>query len=342
MDLYSSEQKGISNLGQLVSILIPCYNAAPYIAAALDSAFAQTWPEKEIIAVNDGSTDRSGEILESYRSRGVRIIHQENKGQSAARNRAFRECSGDYIKFFDADDLLAPRTVELQMDRVAGSTTAVASCEWGRFYGDDLSTFKLDPEPVWKDMDPIEWLIESYLELGGGMMQSALWLVPRALLGKCGLWNEQLSLIDDFEFFVRVLCHASEVRFAPGARLYYRSGISGSVSGRKSAKAVQSAFDSLTLGTQHWLARCGDARARRACANALQQFVFDYYPEHVELCRLMAARVNELGGSDRPPYGTPGFHALRRVVGWRLARRIEKFAVRHRFNRAAVRRQFVP
>ena len=153
--------------GQLVSILIPCYNAAPYISAALDSALAQTWLEKEIIAVNDGSTDGSGEILESYRSRGVRIIHQENKGQCAAANHAFEECSGDYIKFFDADDLLAPRTVELQMERVAGSTTAVASCEWGRFYGNDLSTFELEPQPVWKDMDPIEWLVESGLQEAG-------------------------------------------------------------------------------------------------------------------------------------------------------------------------------
>jgi glycosyltransferase involved in cell wall biosynthesis len=325
---------------RLVSILIPCYNAAPYVAAALDSALAQTWPEKEIIAVNDGSTDRSREILESYRSRGVKVIHQENRGQCAAANRAFQECSGDYIKFFDADDLLAPRTVELQMERIAGSTTAVASCEWGRFYGDDLSTFELEPQPVWKDMDPIEWLVESWL-VGGGMMQSALWLVPRALLGKCGLWNEDLSLINDFEFFARVLSHASEVRFAPGARLYYRSAISGSLSGQKSLKAVQSAFHSLMLGTQHLLARRNDARARRACATVLQKFVFDYYPEHAELCRLMATRVNELGGSDRPPDGTPGFHALRRVVGWRLARRIEKFAVRHGFNRTAMRRRLV-
>jgi glycosyltransferase involved in cell wall biosynthesis len=325
----------------LVSILIPCYNAAPYIAAALDSALAQTWPEKEIIAVNDGSTDRSGDILESYRRRGVKVIHQENKGQCAAANRAFQECSGDYIKFFDADDLLAPRTVELQMARLAGSTTAVASCEWGRFYGNELSTFKLEPQPVWKDMDPIEWLVESWL-VRGGMMQSALWLIPRAVLEKCGLWNEDLSLINDFEFFTRVLCHASEVRFAPGARLYYRSAISGSLSGQKSAKAIQSVFDSLMLGTQHLLGRRNDTQARRACATALQEFVFDYYPEHEELCRLMAARVNELGGSDRPPEGTPGFHALRRVVGWRLARRIEKFAVRHKLNRAAMRHRAVP
>lgn len=326
-------------MSQLVSILIPCYNAAPYVGGALDSALAQTWPEKEIIVVNDGSIDSSTEILESYRSRGVKVIHQENKGQSAAANRAFHECSGDYIKFFDADDLLSPQTVELQMERVAGSTSAVASCEWGRFY-DDLSTFKLEPQPVWKDMNPIEWLVESWL-VGGGMMQCALWLIPRALLQKCGLWNEDLSLINDFEFFARVLCHASEVRFTEGARLYYRSGIRGSLSGQKSAQAVQSAFHSLALGTQHLLARRKDARARRACATLLQKFVFDQYPEHPDFCRLMAERVDELGGSDRLPDGTPGFQHLRRVIGWKLARRIEKFAVCHGFNRVAIRHRLV-
>ena len=135
-----------------------------------------------------------------------------------------------------------------------------------------------------------------------------------------------------------MLCHASEVRFALGARLYYCFAISGSLSGQKSAKAIQSAFNSLMLGTQHLLVRRNDARVRRACATVLQQFVFDYYPEHAELCRLMVTRVNELGGSDRPPSGTPGFHALRHVVGWKLARRIEKFAVGHGFNRAAMKR----
>jgi len=328
-------------LCQLVSILIPCYNAAPYLAAALHSALAQTWPEKEIIVVNDGSTDASGEIAESYRSRGVKVVHEKFGNASAARNRAFRESAGHYVKFFDADDLLELRTIELQMKRLAGSTTAVASCEWGRFYGDDVSTFRPEPQPVWKDTDPLDWLVESWIR-GGGMMQPGLYLLPRALLEQSGLWDESLSLIDDFEFFARVLCHASEVLFAPGAPLYYRSGISGSLSGQKSAKAIQSAFHSLMLGTQHLLVRRNDARTRRACATVLQKFVFDYYPEHAELCRLMAARVNELGGSDLPPGGPPGFRALRRVVGWKLARRIEKFAVRHGFNRAAVKRRLVP
>ncbi len=214
-------------INPLVSILMPCYNAERCVAAAVQSALDQTWPNKEIIVVDDGSTDGSGEILESFRGRGVKVIHQENKGQCAAANRAFKESNGDYIKFFDADDLLKPKTVELQMTRIENCETAVASAEWGRFYGDDLSTFRLNPQSVWRDMDPLDWLVEAWQD-ARPMMQCALWLIPRAVLERSGLWDERLSLINDFEFFARVLCHASEVRFAPGR---------GSIIGPESAAA---------------------------------------------------------------------------------------------------------
>ena len=72
---------------KLVSILIPVYNAEAFVAEAIQSALDQTWPAKEVIAVDDGSTDRSPEILEDFRPR-IRIIGQENRGASAARNRA--------------------------------------------------------------------------------------------------------------------------------------------------------------------------------------------------------------------------------------------------------------
>ena len=75
---------------KLVSILIPVYNAETFVAEAIQSALDQTWPAKEVIAVDDGSTDRSPEILKSFGPR-IRIIGQENRGASAARNRALNE-----------------------------------------------------------------------------------------------------------------------------------------------------------------------------------------------------------------------------------------------------------
>ena len=316
-------------MGALVSILIPCFNAERYVAAAVQSAIDQTWPDKEVIVVNDGSTDRSGDILDSFKQAGVRVIHQRCGGASAARNLAFRESRGDYIKFFDADDLLDRQTLELQMRRLAGSESAVATCSWGRFYDDDLSTFRLNPQTVWRDMRSIDWLVEACMD-ARPMMQPGLFLIPRSVLTCSGPWNGGLSLIDDFEFFARVLCHAREVRFAPGGRLYYRSGINGSLSGRKSRKAMESAFLSLTLGTSHLLERRSDPAARIACANVLQEFIFSCYPEHGDLRRKVEARIHDLGGSRIEPDGPPRFQTLRRFVGWKVARRIQRYVTARR------------
>ncbi|HXI69417.1 MAG TPA: glycosyltransferase family 2 protein [Verrucomicrobiae bacterium] len=309
----------------LVSILIPCYNAERYVAAAIQSALDQTWPNKEIIVVDDASIDGSGAILDSFCVKGVRVIHERFGNASSARNRAFKESTGEFIKFFDADDLLEPRTIELQMERLAGSQTAVASAEWGRFYGDDLATFKPNPQSVWRDMNSLDWLVETWMD-ARPMMQPGMFLIPRAVLGRSGLWNEKLTLIDDFEFYARVLCHASEVRFTPGAKLYYRSGLQGSLSSRKSRAAVESAFDSVMSGTAHLLARRQDEKARLACANLLQDFIYTYYPEHGDLRKNMEERIEKLGGSSLPPSGPPRFEQLRRIIGWKLARRVQRWA----------------
>jgi glycosyltransferase involved in cell wall biosynthesis len=307
------------NNRKLVSILMPCYNAASYVESAVTSAIEQTWPAKEIIVVDDGSTDRSGEILDGLRTRGIKVIHQPNMGQSAAANRAFAESNGDYIKFFDADDLLERNTVELQVERLEGTQTAVASCEWGRFYGDQLATFKLNPQSTWRDMEASDWLVEAWRD-ARPMMQCALWLIPRAVLNASGGWDERLSLINDFEFFARVLCHSSEVRFTPGARLFYRSGLSGSLSGTRSRKAAESAFRSVMLGTGHLLRRREDAAARRSCANILQDFIYSFYPAYSDLRHKTSVRVRELGGSDLSADGSPKFKQLQLLVGWKAAR----------------------
>ena len=309
----------------LVSILIPCHNAEKYVGAAVESALSQTWLNKEIIVVNDDSTDRSGAILDTFCELGVKVLQEKCGSAAKARNRAYKESVGEYIKFFDADDLLGPRTIELQMERLDGSTTAVASAEWGRFYGENLATFKLNPQSVWRDMNALDWLVEAWME-ARPMMQPGMFLIPRALLQVATLWNENLTLIDDFEFFARVLCHASEVRFTPGAILYYRSGLDGSLSRQKSRKAVESAFNSLMSGTSHLLARRQDQRAKMACANILQDFIYTFYPEHRDLRLKMEKRVRELGGSNLPPSGPPRFEVLRKFIGWKLARRVQRLA----------------
>lgn len=101
----------------LVSVVIPAYNAEPFIASAIDSACAQTYRDLEVVVVDDGSSDRTAEIVRAIAKRDsrVRLIRQIHQGVAAARNRAIRESRGDYIAPLDADDIWFPRKLEQQV-----------------------------------------------------------------------------------------------------------------------------------------------------------------------------------------------------------------------------------
>src|ERR1035438_7963147 len=105
-------------MAPLLSVIIPAYRAAQYIAAALDSVLAQTFKGYEIIVVNDGSpdTEELERALEPYRDRIIYLL-QENQGLSGARNNGIRAARGTYIAPLDADDVWAPEHLAAQLDR---------------------------------------------------------------------------------------------------------------------------------------------------------------------------------------------------------------------------------
>jgi hypothetical protein len=312
----------------LVSILIPCYNSEGWINQTLESVLAQTWERKEIIVVDDGSTDGSLAVAKSFESSSVKVISQKNRGASAARNRAFQEAQGDFIQYLDADDFLAPDKIEHQVKLLSreGNSDCVASGEWGRFY--NLPTeANFIPEAVWNDMSPVDWLICSWE--GGGMMHPAAWLVPRAVAQQAGPWNEEnLSLCpnDDGEYFCRVVLASKEVKFCPGAKSYYRSGLSASLSGLRSPGAWESIFCSLELCTSHLLAVEDSARTRHACATSFQRFIYSAYPDVPDLVQKAQAKVHSLGGSDLKPSGGFRFQFLSSLVSWKLAKQLQKLS----------------
>jgi len=98
----------------LVSVLMPVYNGAGYIGEAIDSVLAQTFPFFELLIVNDGSTDSTREVIESYKDPRIRLINQPNGGVSAALNTGLKHAKGEYIARFDADDICYPDRIEVQ------------------------------------------------------------------------------------------------------------------------------------------------------------------------------------------------------------------------------------
>ena len=96
-----------------VSVIVPAYNAAPYIDATIKSVIAQTYKDWELIVVNDGSTDSTRQILSEYESNGqIRLIHKENTGVSDSRNCGAKDARGKYFCFLDADDMLLPPALQ--------------------------------------------------------------------------------------------------------------------------------------------------------------------------------------------------------------------------------------
>lgn len=308
----------------LVSILIPCHNAAPWLAATLDSALAQTWPKIEVIVVDDGSTDDSLALARSFTGRGVRVLEQPNRGACAARNRARRSANGDFIQYLDADDLLLPDKIARQISVLTapGFTGSLVSAEWARFNGEPATATSC-PDELWQDQDAVTW--ETLALAKNLMMHPAAWLMTRSLCEAVGDWDESLTLNDDGEYFSRARFMAGHIRFVAGARSLYRSGIPGSLSSPNSRRALASAFHSHELIHRRLLDRQDTPGARQACADAWMHFAFVAAPIAPDLADRAEQAAGTLGGSRLKPAGGRFFRAACQAAGWRRAVRWRHF-----------------
>ncbi len=302
-----------------VSIIIPCHNAALWLAATLESALAQTWTPTEIVVVDDGSADESLMIARRYESERLRVITQPNAGAAAARNAGLRAARGEYIQFLDADDLLAPDKITCQVTRIESlGPSVLASGAWARFQ-QNPSDADFTAEANQCDLTGVEFLQTNFEQRT--MMHPAAWLAPRALLDSAGPWDETLSLNDDGEYFARVALSSSRIVYCVDARSYYRSNLPDSLSGRKDHRAMQSLHRSMALTIAHLLKHDSSPRSRAAAAYAWKCTAFELYPGAPALSRAAETAAHELGGSPRPFPGSGRFQHTARLIGWRLARR---------------------
>jgi hypothetical protein len=304
-----------------VSIIIPCRNGVRWLGESIESCLGQSWPNLQIIVVDNGSTDGSLELAKRYEARAVTVLACERAGASAARNVGIKHADGDLIQFLDADDQLDADKIRRQVERLnAAPSASVASGAWARF-AHDPSAAVFAPEAVWRDFAPKDFLIASWL--GGGMMPNFAWLTPRAVIERAGPWNEALSVNDDGEFFCRVVLAASSIAFCSDARGYYRSAGAPTLSRRRDGEALASAYAAVDMSCQHLLQRCASAAVAKACATHYQRFAYDAYPQAADLVAQAEKRALELGGSDLRAGGGPAFQMLARGVGWKLSKRAQ-------------------
>jgi O-antigen/teichoic acid export membrane protein/glycosyltransferase involved in cell wall biosynthesis len=316
----------------LVSILIPAYNAEEWVAETLCSALAQTWEPKEIILVDDGSSDRTLEVARRFESPIVRIVAQPNRGASAARNTALPLSQGEYIQWLDADDLLAPDKIALQMEAVKRGTggRTLLSSEWGSFmYGTAQAQFL--PTALWESLPPLEWL---HRKMGQNLfMQTATWLVSRELTEVTGQWDERLLHDDDGEYFCRAVMASDGVKFVPGSRVYYRCFGINSLShiGTSDAK-IASFWLSIQLHLRYLQSLDQSDRMQTTSLTYLREALINFYPEHREILSEIADMERQLGGRLELPQLSWEYVWLRNIFGWHAVKPAQRFLRKIRWS----------
>src|SRR6266481_4405255 len=309
-----------SSAKPLVSILIPAYNAQDWIADTLRSAIAQTWEPKEIIVVEDGSTDQTLAIARKFESRTVRVVSQTNQGAASARNTALSLCRGDYIQWLDADDLLAPDKIARQLAVLdgIGNKRVLVSSEFGKFLH-QWHRAEFVPSGLWNDLSPTEWLLR---KMGDNLyMQTATWLVSRELTEASGPWDTRMLSDDDGEYFCRVLLNSDRTRFVPGAKVYYRGFRSNSLAYvGKSNRKRDALWLSMKLHIGYLRSLEDTPRTRAAALTYLQRNLINFYPERADIVKEIEEIAAQLGGKLQSPHLSWKYSWIRAIFGWRAAK----------------------
>ena len=204
---------------KLISIVIPCYNYGWLLSETLNSVISQTYSAWECIIVDDGSTDSTRLITNGYVSRDDRFhyVYQSNGGMSAARNNGLRLAKGQYVQFLDADDLLTPRKLELQVAQLDQNPTIDI------LYGDMRYFRHGSPSILGRDfeMSDTEWMVPLH---GSGLpiieqlvannklpINAALTSVK--IIQKAGGFDESLRSMEDWDFWLRCALAGATFRY---------------------------------------------------------------------------------------------------------------------------------
>jgi glycosyltransferase involved in cell wall biosynthesis len=221
-------------MSQLVSVIIPCFNAEKWLAEAIDSCLQQTYSHLEIIVIDDGSTDKSLEIIKSY---GDKIIWRSylHQGGNYARNRGFDLSQGKYIQYLDADDYILPEKIEKQVSLLEATGADVVYSDWRHQH------HLADGSSV---LDKIE-IAEAKTDILAALLAN-WWVALAALMYKksavenIGGWDENLPAAQDRAFFLSVVMNGGKVVYQPGCYAIYRKYGSVTVSTASKSRWLKS------------------------------------------------------------------------------------------------------
>lgn len=215
--VQDAASKDKETMPPLVSVIIPSFNSARYLAEAVESVFAQTYSAVECIVIDDGSTDHTGDILRELSALHprLRVARKTNGGAAAARNMGLRMCSGSFISFLDADDVMLPGKTE----RLVAFLNAHPDV--GLVYGDylivteDLQALAAYTAEMPRGLDPLDALCyRNWFNFLGP-------LIRRAVAHEVGEFDEELAAAEDWDYFIRC-AKVTHIAYQAGPVALYR------------------------------------------------------------------------------------------------------------------------
>ncbi|CAH2603799.1 Glycosyltransferase family 2 protein [Rhodovastum atsumiense] len=248
-----------------IRVVMPAFNVAPWIGAALTSLQEQTHPDWSAVIVDDGSTDGTEAVVAQHQDPRIRLIRQANAGVSAARNRGLEEAGGDAVLFLDADDWLA-RDAMARLAAALGPAVAA----YGPFcFVSESGALRQRKRGPFPQGDILERLLEQNLFANGGHM-----LIRRSAVDAAGRFRTDITYGEDWEFWIRVALHGSFV-VTPGRAplLFVRQRASGAYlrlahDPTSFRSCLDAAFDHPALIARLGRDRLAALRARTEAENA--------------------------------------------------------------------------
>lgn len=209
IDKKNNKETKLTNLDNLVSVIIPAYNAEQFIPKTLESVLSQTYQNIEVLVIDDGSQDRTAEIVKSTAEKDNRVIliQQKNSGVAAARNLGINKSRGEFIAPIDADDIWYPQNLEKQVQCILKAESSV-----GLVYSWSVDINEQDKLTGDLHASSIEGNVFTTLLCHNFLANASSTLIKRSCIEKIGGYNAQLKAqnaqgCEDWEFYLRIAEH---------------------------------------------------------------------------------------------------------------------------------------
>ncbi len=232
-----------------VSVIIPVYNGERTIRETIESVLGQSFSDFELIVIDDGSVDRTVEILSQIKDPRIRVLSYPNRGLAASRNRGIAEASGEYVTFIDADDLWTSDKLQSQYQALQNHPEAAVAYSWSDCIDESSRFLRPGSHTTLSGNVYPHILVNNFVENGSNV------LVRRSIFAEVGLFDESLSAAEDRDMWIRLAARYHFVAVSKPLVLYRISQTSMSANvfkqSRESIAVIEKAYSQAPQSLKH-------------------------------------------------------------------------------------------